>query len=573
MKNSNSKIFAGIILLSLLCGCKSTSKIEEASSSENSNTEISIVEKSEKSENAEKAGESKDGVVVAAENSEEKDTAETLSENTDSKKDKKAKKQKKHKKTKEEKAYEKLLKKQKRDKYTGWVYLPEKKFSITNGELKIFMDGRTGCFCIYGVPENLKPVPLISEIDSFSSSYFSVKIAGKEYRLNRENGVKSEARRTPYGAQMVYTIEKKAQVVVDFSFMPSIASSSRVDMFRVTIYVINLGKKITAFSVKGVFDTILGENSNSHFSTLTNNKINSEKQFMAMADDLWIRSANQDTAIQFLLHGKGITPVQYVSLGSKSSIDNNSWIPQLQIDKSFSTVLSYNNSALALNWNTVYLDPMKTSVITFYISTGCDGNEPAGRKFLSDLAAGRTALSAKASEFRPVTNVAATPDSVDEEDIKTIYWENMPTVPEKAPIPYGEKNKEEENTNEYKGYSSEYIYSSKDKIPVKQKTAEEEKPVETEKPAKTEKAEPVKKEVPVIESKPVQKEEEKKAPAVKEEYIAPKEEVSDVDFEYIQRILERINEIQSDSDVENDSEIELLNKELDSIYIKLQEIK
>ena len=84
MKNSNSKIFAGIILLSLLCGCKSTSKIEEASSSENSNTEISIVEKSEKSENA---GEAKDGVVVAAENSEEKDTDETLSENTDSKKE------------------------------------------------------------------------------------------------------------------------------------------------------------------------------------------------------------------------------------------------------------------------------------------------------------------------------------------------------------------------------------------------------------------------------------------------------------------------------------------------------
>ena len=69
-----------------------------------------------------------------------------------------------------------------------------------------------------------------------------------------------------------------------------------------------------------------------------------------------------------------------------------SWLPSAQETRSFSSVLAYNNSALGVNWKTAYLDPLKTDVITFYISVAADGNEPAGKDFLASLAAGRTAL-------------------------------------------------------------------------------------------------------------------------------------------------------------------------------------
>ena len=332
--------------------------------------------------------------------------------------------------TAEEKRILKEQKKQRKDLYTGWVYIPERKFSITKDDIKIEMNGSTGTFGLYAIPEVGSPVPLLSNYDSNTSTFFTVKIGRKEYRLNRENGVKSEARRTPYGAQMAYTISGQAQVVVDFSFMPSIATSSRVDMLRVTVYTINLGKHTQAFTVKSVFDTVLGENTASHFSTAAKSRINSESQFASMDEELWVRSANEQTAVQFLLHGKGITEPTRVTLANKDSLALPVWIPQIQDTKSFSSVISYNNSAVGINWKTGYLDPSRTSVITFYISVGIEGNEPAGKDFLAALAEGKTALSAKIPPAFATTTVPPDPAQVSEEEIATAYYENMPAVAE-----------------------------------------------------------------------------------------------------------------------------------------------
>ena len=337
--------------------------------------------------------------------------------------------------TKEEKAILKEQKKQKKDAYTGWIYIPERKFSITKDDIKIEMNGSTGTFCLYAIPEVGKPVPLLSNYDSTTSTVFSVQIGRKEYRLNRENGVKSEARRTPYGAQMAYTIGGEAQVVVDFSFLPSIATSSRVDMLRVTVYTINIGKHTQAFAIKGVFDTVLGENTAAHFSTAAKSRINSETQLFDLKDDLWVRSANENTSVQFLLEGKGINSPSHVTLANKDALALPVWVPQIQDTKSFSSVISYNNSAVGLNWKTAYIDPNRLGVITFYISVGIGGNEPAGKKFLEALAEGKTALSAKIPPAFQTTTVPPDPAQVSEAELQTAYHENMPAVPEEGLVP------------------------------------------------------------------------------------------------------------------------------------------
>src|SRR5574344_1734380 len=289
-------------------------------------------------------------------------------------------------------AAEKEAAKKKKDDYTGWVYEPQKNFTLTNGDIKIDMRGSTGSFNMYAIPETGRPIPLLATYDEFCSTFFSLMIGRKEYRLNREAGVKSEARKTEYGAQMAYTVPNKAQIVIDFSFMPSIATSSRVDMLRITVYTINLGKSTQAFTVKGVFDTMLGENTVSHFSTAAHRRINNEVQYTDMAVEKWVRSENQRASIQFLLCGKGITAPRAVTLGNKDLLSGSTWLPVAEETRSFSSVLAYNNSAMSINWKTAYLDPMKTDVITFYISVATDGNEPAGKEFIAQLNAGRTAL-------------------------------------------------------------------------------------------------------------------------------------------------------------------------------------
>lgn len=325
---------------------------------------------------------------------------------------------------------EKLARKQRTDQYTGWVYIPERNFTITNDDIRIEMKGSNGSFGLYAMNEKGSPVPLIVNYESFSSTFVAVRIGRKIYRLNRENGVKSEARRTPYGAQMAYTIPKQAQIVVDFSFLPSIATSSRVDMVRVTIYTINLGKDTQSFATKAVFDTVLGENSFTHFSTAARSRIDTEMQFLTMADEKWIRSESEKAAVQFLLDGKGITRPQYVTLSSKDALSGALWVPQVQDNKSFNSVVSYNNSALGLNWRTAYLDPLKTDVLTFYISVATDGEEPAGHGFLASLEAGKTALAAKLPPLVRTTDVPARPDTVPESALFTAYRENLPVISE-----------------------------------------------------------------------------------------------------------------------------------------------
>ena len=83
--------------------------------------------------------------------------------------------------TPEEKRLKKLQAKQRKDAYTGWIYVPERKFSITKDDIKIDMNGSTGTFGLYAIPEQGSPVPLLSNYDSFTSTFVSVKIGRKEH--------------------------------------------------------------------------------------------------------------------------------------------------------------------------------------------------------------------------------------------------------------------------------------------------------------------------------------------------------------------------------------------------------
>lgn len=466
-----------------------------------------------------------------------------------------------------EKQRQKLLKKQKKDKYTGWIYIPETKFSITNGDVRVYLNGRTGCFELYAVPENLKAVPLLATYDSFSSSYFSVRIGNKVYRLNRENGVKSEARRTPYGAQMAYTISSKAQIVVDFSFLPSIASSSRVDMLRVTVYTINLGKNIQSFAIKGVFDTQLGENSLSHFSTAADRKINSERQFLDMKDQIWVRSENDNAAIQFLLDGKGISKPQAVTMANKDILENSSWIPSAQEGKSFSSVLSYNNSALAVNWKTAYLDPMKLDIVTFYISVASDGNEPAGKKFLASLAEGKTALSANLPNVVMTTTVAPLPAKVDESQLKTPYWENMPVVPESASESQDDIFTFSDETQRlgFDDETSNLNSSNRDFSSIADDDLVDYQNLVNQNPSKTSQNQTV------PENRTLSQNQNQNVPhEVSQEQV---QKDPQLDPAYIQNLLDRIAQLEKEPNLINDEEIKKLNQELDEIFSKLRSLE
>ena len=200
----------------------------------------------------------------------------------------------------------------------------------------------------------------------------------------------SEARKTENGVQLAYTIPGKAYCVLDFSFPKNEAVESLQNIVRVTMYTVNIGKTPQTFTLKGVFDTILGEASGKHFSTAINEKLNYQKQLHSMKDDKWIRSANKNTAMQFMLDGYGISEPEEVSVTSLKLLTKY-WIPEVVDSKGFSMPASYNNSGVGINWKTAYLNPNDVDVKTFYLSIAegvapiYAGKEPAGLDFLSAL--------------------------------------------------------------------------------------------------------------------------------------------------------------------------------------------
>ncbi len=439
---------------------------------------------------------------------------------------------------KRRKAEEKKAKHQKKDVYTGWVYVPKRNVKVEKGDIFLTLRGGSGTFGIYAVPETGSRRPLLTTSDDFASSFFSVRAGRQEYQLNRESGVKCEARETDYGAQLAYKVKNKFQFVADFSLMPSIATSSRIDVIRVTLYTTNLSRNTQSFAVKGVFDTMLGENTYQHFSTAARSKINSETQFTDMSIDKWVRSSNDKASIQFLLNGKGITKPKSVTLANKDILSAQAdWEVSAKDQRSFSSVLAYNNSALGINWKTSYLDPLKTDVITFYISVATDDREPAGREFITNLEKGKTALPSALPESAVLSDVASLAVEVTPEETATEYHDNMPAI---------------------SGDLNAVSVSAVDENIIL--------PSDSEKSDGLVSAEPVN--LSEGSEEPVDS-----ARLVSDSAVTPKPVEKQYDPEYIQDLLDRIAELENDTALIDRAEIDRLNAELDVILSQLRSME
>jgi len=271
------------------------------------------------------------------------------------------------------------------DEYIGYSYKNEKNSTLANEYVKIKLNGETGIFSIYGINVLGKETPLLTTVNSGSSSYFVIKAGNKVYKLDLKSGMAPSCRRTENSIQFVYSISRVAQIVVDFRFMSSKPESENEDMIEVNMYITNTGNAALDFSTKGIFDTFLGEGSQNHFSTKTKRAITAEKQISDMKDDRWIKSSDGSSSIQFLLNGKDITDPVCVTMANKDQITRSNWIPTSMDSRSFNSVLSYNNSVLCINWDSVVIQPLETENIKFYIVVASDGLEPQGNKFLADL--------------------------------------------------------------------------------------------------------------------------------------------------------------------------------------------
>lgn len=245
---------------------------------------------------------------------------------------------------------------------------------ITNASFKVLLHKTRGTFRMVSIDKAGNTKNVLSDYDEGKTSFFSVKIGRSIYKLQNTN---VEGEYTDFGGgELTYTIPRKA--IVEVNFLPvNSKSKDKYDVVKVTVKITNNGTRADDFALKAVFDTLLGEQTGNHFSTAAFNSINTEMQFFEMNEVRFVSSSDGTDTINFLVYGDDVTEPECVTLGIRDTLmKNNTWIPTVAKARNFDSKVTYNNSAVCMNWKEKNLGVGESYSVVFYIAIASDG-EPA----------------------------------------------------------------------------------------------------------------------------------------------------------------------------------------------------
>lgn len=389
------------------------------------------------------------------------------------------------------------------------------------GNIKLLLKGSVGSFQFYSVNKDSLLQPLLAGYDEFTSSFFSLRVGKKEYKLSNNIGIVIGARKSQDGAQLVYVVPGVARVFLRFECVKS-SEEFNENILKITAVVKNRSKRTEYFALKNVLDTFLGEQKGPHFSTAEDISINSEMQYRKFDKMKWIMSRNNKASMQILLYGADITPPEVVSLSNKDLLTLPSWIPSVVRSRTFDSVLSYNNSAVCINWETVRLAPNEEQSFSYYIAVSADDEIPCGEDFIYNL-------EKKLKKASPVENEKSLkfvePDKVLEKNI---------IEPKKVESVIQEEKKDNNiaQENENTTQKPEYIEATQN-----------------------------------ISS---QQEQSGEVPNVR--FDVETIGVEKLNYQYIQGLIERINTLEGSDENLDRNELLRLNSELDAILEKLRQM-
>ena len=271
------------------------------------------------------------------------------------------------------------------DEYLGFEYETVKSYNLESGNVKLLLKESTGSFNIYAKNEYGREIPLLANNEGFVSSFSSLKIGKNIYRLNKDASVSKSVRKLNDSCQLVYKVENKSQVVIDFSVISAFIDNNNADIIKVNVYVTNISENNRNMTFKSVYDTVLGEGSAYHFYTTSDKTIQSSKKITNIEECKSIISSNGDSSIQFVLFGNTVNKPEIVTLANKDSIVLGAWIPEIKEGESFNKILAYNNSSVCINWPSFDLNSKETQMFTYYIAVGVNGEKPLGVEYVNSL--------------------------------------------------------------------------------------------------------------------------------------------------------------------------------------------
>ena len=339
---------------------------------------LPLTAKSKKTKNVEKTQES-ENIQVVSENTNLSETAMNsenilVEEKTDEKKSDKKKK------SKDEKTEEEIQNLDMRF-YKNWAKIKDKKINANFGIINIRVLPKTGSFNIGILNDEGKIIPVLSNKNEYTSSYFSLKTGKKIYKLLSGADVDTKARETENSVQIIYCVKNVADVLLEFIPLESKIGIG-YDILKISVTITNLEKKSVNFTLKNVMDTVLGEADLYHFYTYENLPIKTETVYRTMQTEKLINSKNSVAWCQFLFDGYDISPIDVVSLLNYSNADSSAWFPEISTSRTFDSVTAYNNSAIQIIWPTQKIMRDESFSYNYYLAFSNDGSSPNGLEFI-----------------------------------------------------------------------------------------------------------------------------------------------------------------------------------------------
>lgn len=265
--------------------------------------------------------------------------------------------------------------------FTGWIKGSKKNITERFGNIQIKIKSGIGSYTLSVLNDKEKPLPVLSTKNEYVTNAFFIKNSKKTYNLVTDSSVRTSAKRTKDGASILYEVPSVAQVTVNFSCFSS-EKDKENDMIKVTATIKNISSRNDDFSLKAILDTVLGEAANFHFYTYEDIPVKNEVLYRTLQNQKWFVSKNINAAMQLFFAGADATSPELLALANYSTLEKNSWEPDMLNYRVFDTVLSYNDSAVCAIWKPLKLAPSESGKIVFYLALSGNGTPATGEKFI-----------------------------------------------------------------------------------------------------------------------------------------------------------------------------------------------
>lgn len=243
-------------------------------------------------------------------------------------------------------------------------------FSVTRGIVKIQSVMENGSILLFIQNDGRKKdpwMPVVEQRDLGKSNYISLFIDGVECRLEKSGKVACSFEAGSDFVTVTYKVRKIAEVKANY-VISSRNLTGDADCVLVSYSILNRDKKKHDFALKAVYNTILGESRAAHFKTPSNVVVASECFFQPSPSDNWVITSDGMRAICFSLYGEEITPPANVAMANKNIIEVSRPDSVFVDGRSFTSVLAYNNSSLALFWEKFSLPPESEILYSYKIN-------------------------------------------------------------------------------------------------------------------------------------------------------------------------------------------------------------